>query len=241
MGCETTGYQLLEIAKLTRGEVVGINIGESFPSEEASSIAGSRSTLVNMSGTELTFPDASFDMVISANVIEHVPDPVKFITEARRVLKPTGICYMETAPVWTGPKGHHVMECMVSENCPWETNFHDDSSIIPDWSHLTHSRSDMEAELEGKVDARTKDWILQYLYDSNDLNKVPWKVVRQAFVDAFPLPRIQENQLPTVQSSRMPTDGLDDYLVCGFSSICRVQPQNAIEKRLFWRLRRLGL
>jgi len=233
--------QLREIARLTRGEVVGINIGSAFPSEAAKATAGSRVALVNMSGTSLDFDDDSFDMVISANVLEHVPEPLAFIREAHRVTRASGICYMETAPVWTSAKGHHVMKCMVAENCPWEERFCDNGSIIPDWSHLSHSRVEMEREIGDKVDPRTREWILQYLYDSNDLNKVPWRMVRKAFTDLFPFPRIQENKLAATQDFLMPEDDLDNYSVCGFNAICRKRRQSPISKRVYWRLRRLGL
>ena len=37
--------------------------------------------------------DASFDIVLCAQVYEHVPDPVRLMSEIRRVLKPGGACY----------------------------------------------------------------------------------------------------------------------------------------------------
>ena len=77
-----------------RGEVVGINIPEGFPSPAAVATAGDRVRLLRIDGMQLEFPDDSFDFVISANVIEHVPSVARFVAEASRVLKPDGICYM---------------------------------------------------------------------------------------------------------------------------------------------------
>ncbi len=44
-------------------------------------------------GEELPFPDNSFDVVLSDNVIDHAADPVKIIHELIRVLNPEGILY----------------------------------------------------------------------------------------------------------------------------------------------------
>ncbi|MEO6049991.1 MAG: methyltransferase domain-containing protein [Pyrinomonadaceae bacterium] len=44
-------------------------------------------------GEELPFEDASFDVVLSDNVVDHAEDPVKIINALVRVLKPGGILY----------------------------------------------------------------------------------------------------------------------------------------------------
>ncbi len=48
--------------------------------------------------TRLTFPDGSFDVVISQEVMEHVPDPRRGFEEMRRVLRPGGRLFF-TIPV----------------------------------------------------------------------------------------------------------------------------------------------
>jgi SAM-dependent methyltransferase len=45
-----------------------------------------------MHGDRIPFPDESFDLVISNQVLEHVPDLDVVLAEMRRVLKPGGIC-----------------------------------------------------------------------------------------------------------------------------------------------------
>ena len=47
-------------------------------------------------GEPLPFEDASFDVVVSNQVIEHVPDIDRFVTEARRVLRPGGRVVVST-------------------------------------------------------------------------------------------------------------------------------------------------
>lgn len=46
--------------------------------------------IVNAAGEKLPFPDASFDVVFSSNVLEHTERPVEVLDEALRVLRPGG-------------------------------------------------------------------------------------------------------------------------------------------------------
>jgi len=52
------------------------------------------------------FADASFDLVYSRAVIEHVPDQLAFCKECYRVLKPGGYACI-TAPPWYSPNAGH--------------------------------------------------------------------------------------------------------------------------------------
>jgi len=44
-----------------------------------------------MDSTSLKFKDASFDAVISAETLEHIPNPAKALSEMTRVLRPKGL------------------------------------------------------------------------------------------------------------------------------------------------------
>ncbi|RSM86096.1 class I SAM-dependent methyltransferase [Kibdelosporangium aridum] len=54
---------------------------------------------VRASGLALPFPDASFDHVIAAEILEHIPDDTSMIAETARVLKPGGLVAV-TVPRW---------------------------------------------------------------------------------------------------------------------------------------------
>lgn len=64
-------------------------------------------TFARADGTKLPFVDASFDTVLSHAVIEHVADPAAYLHEARRVLKPGGRLFLQTAP-YLSPHGAHL-------------------------------------------------------------------------------------------------------------------------------------
>ena len=54
------------------------------------------STCVVGSIMELPFPDGCFDVVVSSEVIEHIPDPLLGVAELYRVLSPGGVLVLTT-------------------------------------------------------------------------------------------------------------------------------------------------
>ncbi len=43
---------------------------------------------------DMSYPDSYFDMVISNSIIHHLPDPLPFLREVKRVLKPNGAVFL---------------------------------------------------------------------------------------------------------------------------------------------------
>ena len=62
-------------------------------------------------GEHLPFPDATFDIVMSNNVMEHVTDPDVLCDEMVRVVRPGGLIFISYT-VWASPWGGH-------ETSPW--------------------------------------------------------------------------------------------------------------------------
>ena len=56
---------------------------------------------------EIPYPDASFDVVITYDVLEHVEDPRRSIAEIWRVLRPGGLS-LNVFPVYFGAQSHHL-------------------------------------------------------------------------------------------------------------------------------------
>jgi SAM-dependent methyltransferase len=66
---------------------------------EAGGTADSLAAPVNGDATCLPFADASFDRVIAAEVLEHIPDDTRALAELARVLRPGGTIAV-TVPAW---------------------------------------------------------------------------------------------------------------------------------------------
>jgi len=60
-------------------------------------------------GESLPFPDESFDIVYSANVLEHTENPEKVLEESLRVLRPGGVLHMEMPNYLSYYEGHYLV------------------------------------------------------------------------------------------------------------------------------------
>ncbi len=93
LGCGT-GYGAEELARVAR-RTVGVDVSEEAIAYATAHCAEDGLTFAVIDpvapGAPLPFADASFDVVTSFQVIEHVPDPGAYLDEAARVLRPSGV------------------------------------------------------------------------------------------------------------------------------------------------------
>jgi SAM-dependent methyltransferase len=64
--------------------------------------------LVHADATRLPLADASLDVVVSFETLEHVPDAAAMVLDIRRVLKPRGVLVLSTPNRQFGPRELHV-------------------------------------------------------------------------------------------------------------------------------------
>lgn len=67
-------------------------------------------TFQKVSGTQLPYPDDSFDIVITNHVIEHVGDrseQINHLRELKRVMKPSGVIYFAMPNKWRFVEPHY--------------------------------------------------------------------------------------------------------------------------------------
>ena len=89
VGCNT-GYGTIRFAPVA-GRVVGVDVSPLAIEAARERALDGRPEFIQTSGFELPFPAASFDLVTSFQVLEHVPDATAFLRELARVLRPGGM------------------------------------------------------------------------------------------------------------------------------------------------------
>ncbi|MCP4903314.1 MAG: methyltransferase domain-containing protein [bacterium] len=84
-----------------------------------------------MSVVDLDFPDATFDLVVSHEVFEHLPNVDAALDELRRVMKPEAVTYIYTHSFTSISGGHHIA---------WKYPESEPSATVPPWDHLRDNR-----------------------------------------------------------------------------------------------------
>jgi SAM-dependent methyltransferase len=86
VGCGDKPYEHLFLPYVS--EYVGVEHEATFTATSASARGEG---IVRYDGRRLPFDDASFDTVMSVQVLEHTPDPQALVIEMARVLRPDGL------------------------------------------------------------------------------------------------------------------------------------------------------
>ncbi|MBW4545087.1 MAG: class I SAM-dependent methyltransferase [Symplocastrum torsivum CPER-KK1] len=93
-GTGTARIPILICQERPQWQIIGIDLAESMLQVGRKNVeqAGLQQqiTLESVDAKQLPYADAHFDMVISNSLIHHLPDPLPFLKELKRVLKPNG-------------------------------------------------------------------------------------------------------------------------------------------------------
>lgn len=115
-GCGT-GYGSEILAGAGAKSVVGVDISQEAIDYASATYSGPRRKFRLGSLHDLPFEEASFDLAVCFEVIEHVEDQRRAIAELRRVLNPTGVLAISSPNRDVYPPGnpHHVHEFAPAE------------------------------------------------------------------------------------------------------------------------------
>ena len=75
-------------------------------------------------GFDLPFKNNTFDLVLSFDVFEHIPDTDKHLEEVKRVLKPNGYYLVQTPNKWTNAPFEIIKEKSLSRYKEYHSSLH---------------------------------------------------------------------------------------------------------------------
>jgi SAM-dependent methyltransferase len=106
-------------------------------------------------GNAMPFHAGSFDLVTANMVVEHVDDPIRFLSEIRRILRPGGRFIFHTTNVsnWLIFCAHLVPDGL-KKRCVWYLEKRDAKDVFPTWYRMnTVSRIEKTVARSGfKID-----------------------------------------------------------------------------------------
>ena len=94
IGCGT-GYGTAELSRYAL-RAVGIDISSEAVRYASDHYRNANLTFASASATQLPFPDQSFDLITAFEIIEHLSDWTRLLTEAARLLRPGGVFLVST-------------------------------------------------------------------------------------------------------------------------------------------------
>jgi SAM-dependent methyltransferase len=94
VGCNT-GYGTMRFVPVAR-RVVGVDVSPRAIEAAVQRAAEGHPEFLVTDGTTLPFPDDAFDLVTSFQVIEHLEDPMPYLAELTRVVRPGGEIILAT-------------------------------------------------------------------------------------------------------------------------------------------------
>jgi GT2 family glycosyltransferase/SAM-dependent methyltransferase/glycosyltransferase involved in cell wall biosynthesis len=102
------GYGSSFIADVARS-VIGVDISDEAVQHASYAYKKLNLTFSQGSATNLNFPDASFDVVVSFETIEHLSEQAQMLAEIRRVLRPDGLLIISSPnrSVYSEESGEH--------------------------------------------------------------------------------------------------------------------------------------
>lgn len=119
-----TGRRVLEVgcgdgltADLVALEGAAVVVGLDMWANEGFVLRDTPTAFVQGDTLGLPVRDRSFDLCYSIATLEHVDDPFRALQEMARVLRPGGYGYVQAAPLYHSPFGHHMFGYF--DDLPW--------------------------------------------------------------------------------------------------------------------------
>jgi ubiquinone/menaquinone biosynthesis C-methylase UbiE len=129
---------------------------------------------LEMSADRMTFPDASFDMVLADNVFEHFTEPEAVMKEAFRVLRPGGGMLI---PVFSSILSKYGLHLKHGLKMPWANVFFSERTIIRAMRRLADADPNLFELYPGLANSPQRVRDLRRYKDLNDITYREFKAM----------------------------------------------------------------
>lgn len=139
----------------------------------------------------------SFDLVYGISILEHIPNPRRFLSEVSRILTKGGMAFLQGAPIWTGPWGHHIWLTPWTHKPPITGCYQflpsqdllsqgvNVINPIPDWGHLLYKPDELAAIMtKSGIPEPDIEHILHGVYEIDAINRESARSVCQAISES---------------------------------------------------------
>lgn len=131
-------------------------------------------TFMEMSADRMTFPDATFDMVLADNVFEHFTEPEAVMKEAFRVLRPGGGMLI---PVFSSILSKYGLHLKHGLKMPWANVFFSERTIIRAMRRLADADPNLFELYPGLSNSPQRVRDLRRYKDLNDITYREFKAM----------------------------------------------------------------
>jgi SAM-dependent methyltransferase len=141
------------------------------------------------------FPEGRFDLVYGISVLEHIPAPRKFFSELELILSRGGMAFLQGAPTWNGPLGHHIWLSPWANQTigcyqflPSEVLIAQGVKVvnpIPDWGHLLYTADELADVLKrSDIPEPDVERIVHFTFSGDVINREPTSSICRGIRDS---------------------------------------------------------
>jgi SAM-dependent methyltransferase len=180
-----------------------------------------RLSYAKMDASSLQFDDQSFDLAYSIATLEHCRDPYAVLQEMKRVTRKGGCVYVQAAPLYFSPFGHHMFGYF--DDYPW---IHLRMSIEGILQHC-HSRK-IDQKIQRALGRSAEDYV-RSMMNADHVNGLTYQEYR--LTEFLELPDIEvlgfsrsregENLISQQVIGELPDIPCEDLTAHGFELVFR--------------------
>jgi len=176
------GWKTIYIAEKYWAHVTGIDLNQHFLTQANKTAqelwVNNNVNFLEMDALNMTFEENSFDMILMSDVLEHIPNTQKLISEAIRVTKKSGKILFDFAPYYHY-NWHHIWDRVY---IPWLHLFLSDNLLADIYEASLEWFPDKQKRLDLRVSQKWNRRVFSYL---NKISRKDFEKIIKKYEDMW--------------------------------------------------------